>query len=281
MTVKRRGGGPRLTADEWIILLDIFLRNGRKALSPEHPDVVQVAPLLTSLASKHGRAREGAMLRSPAGIARRLGVFRRLSLDDMRAIPAEALTIWQSMHDSPALAAKSAVDIVERENYAPAVTLEIGGAKPSRGPPPFSGSLMVERSGASTIVYAMLLEASPAERIRISSSGLPFMKFGICSDLTRREAELNQAFPPGIGLSWRRHWHCSLPDADHAYNIEQAILDALAVRGVAIGGEFCRMEPGSAVALAEDIVFKMNQELLLTLAATDANPDADSKSGER
>jgi hypothetical protein len=255
MTGSKRGGGPRLTSDEWVILLDIFLRHDRSILPPTHPEMITAAELLSPIASEYGRAREGSKLRSPHGLARRLGVLRRLDRGDMREVPSAASAVWQELSDQSALCAIKANSIrqlraIKHPNHSGRRDSAIS---PSKGPAPFKGAITVDRLGLSNVLYLMLLHETGISR---SSHEQFFVKFGICSDLARRQAELNQYFPPGIGFEWQPLCHWQLDDAKRAYEIEQKILAMLHSAGHSIGGEFARVAPAIAIELANRIVSK-------------------------
>ncbi|MGZ8284168.1 MAG: GIY-YIG nuclease family protein [Allosphingosinicella sp.] len=80
-------------------------------------------------------------------------------------------------------------------------------------------------------------------------AGKPYLKIGRSMDSRRREDELNQAFPPGLGLRWKCLFTRTFSSGQAAHEVEQSVLTALAGRGACIGGEFLRCTPSEVSRL--------------------------------
>jgi len=96
-----RGGGPRLDAADWTVLLDIYLRHRGEPIGENHPELVAASELLSLRASERGRPRPGANLRSTHGLARRLTVLRAIERGDEGDAPREALGVWRRFAKNP------------------------------------------------------------------------------------------------------------------------------------------------------------------------------------
>ena len=249
------GGGPRLNVEEWIALTQIHRVNGGKALAPEHPDLVAASPRLARLAEIRGSARPGARLRSPEGLARRLAVLRRIERGDCERVPRDALCAWERFQQEPEAAEAAAWFILgERAPTYPPDTSTNAMAAPSRGPVPYSGTLSVKRLGAPEWVYLMLLEGSGSVA---TAAGLSYIKVGRSTDPGRRQIELNQGFPPDLGIEWRPFHLIGPMGPAEAYALEQDILRTLSGRGLSTGGEFSRGAPDSIRELADQVAARM------------------------
>jgi hypothetical protein len=248
------GGGPALDFAEWLALVQLHRSAGGAVLGPGHPAVVAASPVLAQLAGARGSARRGAQLRSPDGLARRLAVVRRMERGDTSRIPREASAAWRRFADDPAGAEELATAILRGEvGDGPQGAVEEGGGPSlSRGPVPFAGTVSVERVGGPEAIYLMVLEGAlpPAAA---QEPKLRYVKIGRSQDTARREQELNQGFPPGLGISWRVRHEIRLPSGEHAHRLEQAALGAIATRGMSIGAEFCIGAPAMLWALVEEL----------------------------
>lgn len=69
---------PDWTRDELILALDLFVREGRKQLEPQHPKVIELSKTLNSLGI-HGTDGRTSSFRNPQGVSMKLGNI--LSLD--------------------------------------------------------------------------------------------------------------------------------------------------------------------------------------------------------
>ncbi|MGZ9016003.1 MAG: GIY-YIG nuclease family protein [Allosphingosinicella sp.] len=239
----RRGGGPRLDSDEWAVLLDIYLRNRGTPVGVSHPELRDASKHLSLRAQERGRAREGAVLRSSHGLARRLTVLRAIERGDAARAPREARLTWDRFAKDPEACAAAAA----------AIRLGLPEAegernRPSRGPAPFVGQYMVEQVDGAANVYVMALGGSLVTG-RGRGAGKPYLKIGRSMDSRRREDELNQAFPPGLGLRWKCLFTRTFSSGQAAHEVEQSVLTALAGRGACIGGEFLRCTPSEVSRL--------------------------------
>ena len=267
-----RGGGPRLDASDWVILLDIFLRNKGEPIGESHHELVAASELLSRRAGERGRPRPGANLRSTHGLARRMTVLRSLERGDERALPREAVLVWRRYASDPAGCSSEAMRISGS-------TLRGGltSQSPSRGPAPFAGTYFVEQECGPSSVYLMELRGRLPNGLR--GGKLAFLKVGRSSHVGRREAELNAGFPPGLGLLWTCIFSRSLPDAQLAHDVEQAVLGELTQVGATIGGEFLRHPSEEVRKLIERTVDALLQQNHLPGLPRDATKPSSDGSG--
>lgn len=246
-----RGGGPRLDIDEWTLLTHIFLSNGSVSLGANHPDIQAISPILTRLAAKRGASRKGQTLRSSAGLARRIGMLRRLAWGEAATVPIAARAAYELYADNPVACASRAAELLDRWGMRNPVGRAV--VAPARGPKPFDGLFEVDRTLGPISVYLFVLDGPGSVVLPDPANpALRFIKIGITSDLARRTAELNQAFPPGLDLVWCLVHHLEDLDPAHAYAIEQALLRTLFEIGATIGGEFAAIDPETARSLLEE-----------------------------
>lgn len=91
----------QLTADEWIVLLDVYQTHKAERMSGSHPAIVRASETLRALARQGGRTVEPGF-RPPSGIYRQLEVFRRLdSSGASKKVPQLAETVWQRFASDP------------------------------------------------------------------------------------------------------------------------------------------------------------------------------------
>lgn len=247
----RRGGGPRLDAADWIVLLDIYLRHRGRPIGTSHPDVQYASRLLSSRAEARGRAREGAVLRSGHGLVRRLTVLRALDRGHTAGAPVEARRAWERFSASPANCAAAAASIARSFDHS---SDDLSLPQPSRGPIPFTGQYLVDQCDGLTKVYVMELAGPSITKIDEAAAASPdrYMKIGRSNDVRRRESELNEGFPPGLGLRWRCIFTRQFATGAEAHAVEQTILSRLAEFGKTIGGEFAKLAPREITALVEE-----------------------------
>jgi hypothetical protein len=271
------GGGPRLNVQEWIALIHIHRTNNGTVLAADHPDLVAASPKLARLAEMRGSARYGTKLRSPEGLARRLTVLRQAERGDLTQLPRDGLSAWRQFEQDPENANATALLILELPNALcraecsaidPTLFSSEAETTASRGPPPFVGMLNVERLGAPEWVYLMVLEG---DVLGSSSTDPPYIKVGRSCDIERRRAELNQGFPPGLGIQWQTFHVLGPMDPVGAHVLEQEILTTLVTHRLAIGREFCRGAPSSLCDLANAIAARNSHALALPSHETPAN----------
>ena len=94
---------PPLTEEEWIILLDLYLRRRGEAITASDPAVIEASGLLNTLGEQTGR-KAGPNFRQPDGIRRELGVFR--CLDPLYEGPEQkkakaAAAVWKLFAEAP------------------------------------------------------------------------------------------------------------------------------------------------------------------------------------
>ncbi len=103
----------RLTEDEWIVLLDIYLTHRGQRLQAQHPALLEASDLLIRLG--HVMSRPSAPnFRQPAGLRRQLGAFR--NLDDQEQTKNDktarlASSVWKKF-SANANACRLAADTV-------------------------------------------------------------------------------------------------------------------------------------------------------------------------
>jgi hypothetical protein len=93
----------QLSEEEWIVLLDVYLTHGGQALSAKHPAVIKASETLNTLGEQTGR-RSGPHFRSPSGLHRQLGVFRRLNpvhRSGDHKVPQLAEEVWKRLANDP------------------------------------------------------------------------------------------------------------------------------------------------------------------------------------
>lgn len=250
----RRGGGPRLDRDEWIVLLDIHLTHRGGPTAQRARSVDLAVEVLSKIASRRGRARLDARLRSHHGLHRRLTEFRALDRGNAIHTPREAREVWLRYRDDPEECAKAAAAIIRREGGDQVVAVDGHEAVPrSRGPVPSFGSFDTVRDDGGTQVYLMELIAKPPFAAMARTVKGPIFKIGRTNEPSRRMFELNQGFPPGIGLAWRLVCSLECPDAQAAHAVEQATLDLCEAEGHCIGREFISLSSVNATQIMVEI----------------------------
>jgi len=78
-------------------------------------------------------------------------------------------------------------------------------------------------------------------------------KIGRTNEPLRRQAELNQGFPPDISLAWRLITTLKCGDAQTAHEIERAMLDRCETEGYSLGREFLSLDHNRAQELIREI----------------------------
>ncbi|MGX1786504.1 GIY-YIG nuclease family protein [Bosea sp. NPDC055332] len=247
----RRGGGPRLSADEWTVLLDIHLRSRSGTTAARTSDIDRAVDTLAKIASRVGQARAGAQLRSRNGLLRRMTVLRALDRGEFANAPREAREIWQRFQSDSVACARAAAMINHREDIGPNLgsTAIAAPITRSHGPVPVFGSFSVTRDDGANHVYLMEFVADRPIAAVIASSDRAVLKLGRTNDLERRRAELNQGFPPGIGLEWRLLALVTCASAAAAHALEQSLLDRLEAKGACLGREFLLINRDNARAM--------------------------------
>jgi hypothetical protein len=246
----RRGGGPRLSAEEWIVLLDIHLRH-RSVPGGSTAAIEEVVGLLASLASRRGKARHGAQLRSRHGLLRRMTVLRALERGRYEGQPIEAVETWKRFAKDPAGCGDAAREIRQRAGalLAGAAPRDQGPARRSHGPAPSFGQFTSDREDGGCHVYLMELVGPYRALMNAIDDHEGIFKLGRTNALDRRTSELNQAFPPGLGLAWRPVASIDCDDGAIAHALEQRLLDRLEADGRSLGGEFVRLGRKEAIGL--------------------------------
>jgi hypothetical protein len=250
----RRGGGPRLDRDEWIVLLDIHLTNREGATEQRARSIDLAVEVLSKIASRRGRARLDARLRSHHGLHRRLTELRALDRGNAINTPREALEVWLRYRHDPEGCAEAAATIIRRERVDHVVAVDGHEAMPrSHGPVPSFGSFDSVRDDGCTQIYLMELVAQPPFAAMARTQRGPIFKIGRTNEPVRRRLELNQGFPPGIGLEWRLVGTLECPDARVAHAVEQAALDRCEAGGHCIGREFVSLSLAKATQIMAEI----------------------------
>ena len=283
----RVGGGPRLSLEEWFSLIQIHHANAGAVIGPSHPDIQSASPVLARLAEVRGSARAGAQLRSPEGLARRLSVLRRIARGDLGRAPRDALTAWRLFEEDPAAAyAIAARTLLHSPTIRLGMPESFPGSdledaimmEPSRGPVPFAGTVSIQRWGTPEWVYLMLLDG-PARKPDHEKH--MYIKVGRSTDTVRREAELNEGFPPGLGLKWRTIHRLGPFDPSEAHAIEQEVLSHLAAVGLTVGGEFARGDPEYIRGIADAVLADFGADCPLPAPPAPANALSGVERGER
>lgn len=287
MRTGRVGGGPRLSLDEWVALVQIHRSNSGAVIGPSHPDLQSASPLLARLAEARGIARAGAQLRSPEGLARRLSVLRRIAQGDLERAPQDALAAWRLFEQDPAAANAIAAGILSsgptggsgvRSPFSGSAFENPATAEPSRGPAPFAGTISMQRAGTPEWVYLMILDGAAQSP---GGGKRAYIKIGRSADTERREAELNEGFPPGIGMQWRTIHRLGPFGPAQAHAIEQEILSRLAASGLTIGGEFAKGDPECIRGIADAVLADPRAECPLPDPPAPANALSGLGRGER
>ena len=250
----RRGGGPRLERDEWVILLDIHLRHAGKTGRDRNRDMDQAVQVLSRIASRRGQARPGAVLRSRHGLLRRLTVLRALASGATAGTPHEAQAVWNAYGHDPSACAREAAAIAARElawTASPFVSMDT--VPRSHGPGPSFGSFEMMRDDGAAHVYLMELVADARWVELVNGASGRIIKLGRSNDIDRRCSELNDGFPPTIGLTWRVADTVTCEKAGTAHAIEQAMLDICEARGFCLGREFLSLAPDTARNLLREV----------------------------
>lgn len=238
----RRGGGPRLDRDEWTILFDIHMRHRDGATKDRAHDIEHAVGILSQIASRRGQARSGAQLRSIAGLSRRMTELRALDRGNAVNTPREAREIWLRYRADPEGCSRAAAVIMRREEGLDAPTSHGEGQPRSHGPLPSFGSYSLVRSDSETQVYLMELMADARWASVAHTDRGPIFKLGRTNDTGRRRLELNQGFPPNLGLEWQLIQAFECPDARTAHSLEQNILDQCEAAGHCLGREFLSID---------------------------------------
>ena len=124
---------PSLTRDEWILLLDLFLRRRPRSVAANDPELLEISAVL----SRRPGIPKGAEdhWRSPDGLRARLSVFRGLdstvdTSDTKRAALGQA--VWNTYAADPAGCAEAAQAI--REMFGDTRPHEARGSTRMNGP---------------------------------------------------------------------------------------------------------------------------------------------------
>ncbi|WP_449256028.1 GIY-YIG nuclease family protein [Bosea sp. (in: a-proteobacteria)] len=142
--------------------------------------------------------------------------------------------------------------INHREDIGPNLGSTAIAAAPitrSHGPVPVFGSFSVARDDGANHVYLMEFVADRPIAAVVASSDRAVLKLGRTNDLERRRAELNQGFPPGIGLEWRLLALVTCANAAAAHILEQSLLDRFEAEGACFGREFLLINRDNARAM--------------------------------
>jgi hypothetical protein len=262
-TSQARRRNPDWTADETVLLLDLYLRAPRASL--RHPEVVALSTLLNEVARSSGLD-PLETYRNPTGVAMKL---RNLAQQDpvahtdgktgLREGGEIDADIWRRYAHSPEGLARE-VDRILREWRTAPLETAVASHKSSRGPAPSFGAFGGYRTDADTIVYLLVL-GGPLEALfpgRTFAPGWGVAKIGRSNDTARRITELSTGFPPGAAIVWRTLREYKHPGALSAHVNERALLRLADEKGWSIGGEFVIAPLDDLIAAAEAIVTPPN-----------------------
>lgn len=273
-----RVGSPPLDEDEWILLLDLYMRRKPNSISVSDPELAALSTLLSRRAK--GESRSSSQWRSPAGLRARTSVFRVLdpdieTIDSKRTAMSDQ--VWERFSKAPGELAKRAERLRAKLQYDKASdrsgdNFAIASVAPSRGPSPWSGSYSAERLDGDRWVYLMVLGAHGA---CIEPPEPAFIKIGRSGNVEQRARDLNSGFPPGLGLRWEVVHVAQYGSEEMAASVEQAILLSLRDGGLTIGGEFARCSP----AVAIDVFHRVHECHAPTSASADQSSDRTSFAG--
>lgn len=94
---------PNWTRDEVILALDLYFQNGRKALSPKHPEVVALSEFLQSLPAHPLEIRD-EKFRNPSGVAMKISNLMSHDPTQASSLPSSSRTdkaVWDEFCQQP------------------------------------------------------------------------------------------------------------------------------------------------------------------------------------
>jgi hypothetical protein len=110
-----------------------------------------------------------------------------------------------------------------------------------RGPMPAHGMKTIVSLDGPTYFYVMQLYGQLSSILPDVSPAEMIIKIGISNDYVRREAELNNGFPPGSLIAWRVIQTWLLESAKDAFLVEGRCLERLRLEGKLLGGEYAKV----------------------------------------
>ncbi|APZ97617.1 hypothetical protein BWQ93_03285 [Sphingopyxis sp. QXT-31] len=155
-------------------------------------------------------------------------------------IPRPHHDAWRAFLDDPGSLLQRA-DVIAREGLGSGGSA-VSDSMVSRGPVPFEGTLVSTRvaDDAHHLYLLMLCVAGTKPK---------WFKLGISRDVPRRICELNEGFPPKMGMRWRLIAAQRFADGWLAHRAEQQLLSRIAAEGLSAGGEFLELDFADALIL--------------------------------
>lgn len=252
-----QNSNPNWTREETILALDLYVR--RRPQLPDQADreIVRLSDQLRAYAAQRG-VQGTETFRNPNGVSMKVANLSRLDSADDRAGLAHGSAmeerVWAEFMPDLGKLRRAAEEIIVGIEASDITADSVAAKAPtapssqlvaaaevavSRGPAPSFGEFTYVREDGENVVYLMRLDG-PVEQLfpQRDMMGSAVIKIGRSNDAKRRLTEMNCGFPPGLGLTWRAVQVQSYSSGREAHEIEQAIIQDLDRRGLAIGREF-------------------------------------------